>query len=252
MKSLFLYFVSLLAILCCTLSCKTNTTVEAYTDTFGFASDSGYVTVGNLHKTLIITPDDTLFKMYEDWKVTDTIGKYYKMANGNYIASVASLGSYKQETIKLCEATQNGEILKAEEYRFGNYRCCWDNIDDCLKKFGDYYIFTSCGTGSGFCGGDIYLFKNIKPQHWQESIPESIWMWAGPDMQDHYISITSKMEMKNDTVIMHYTNQLYEQLEDSETKTTKSLEKFDITWIQKNDNWVVTDSLKLKEIIQYR
>ena len=77
-------------------------------------------------------------------------------------------------------------------------------------------------------------------------------MWAGPDMQDHYISFTSKMEMKNYTVIMHYTNRLYEQLEDSETKTTKSLEKFDITWIQKNDKWVVTDSLKLKEIIQYR
>ncbi len=252
MKSLFTYIVSLLGILCCTLSCKTNTTVETGTNTFGFVADSGYITVDNLHKTLVIPPGDTLFKMYENWKVTDTIGKYYKMSNGNYIASVATLGSYKHETIKLCEATQTGEILKAEEYWFGNYRCCWHNIDDCLKKFGDYYIFTSCGTGSGFCGGDIYLFKNIKPQQWQESIPESISMWAGPDMEDHYISITSKMEMINDTVIMHYTNKLYEQFEGSETKTTKSIEKFDITWIQKNDDWVVTDSLKLKEIIQYR
>jgi len=247
MKTLLYYFVSLIGIIYFTCvphrkHLKQDNNQLAMT---GFLGDSGYITLQNLLSTLIIPADDTLYRIYKNSKPSDTLGKYYKMANGNYIASTAIVDHYENEAVAVCEATPQGIIIKKEEYSSGMYKCCWDNSYDGFQKQGDYYTFLTCGTGSAHCGGAMYAFKELKPQEEQESIIKSSWSWAGPDMQDYYISLSSKMQIKNDSIFMHYTDKLYKARKKKDK--IKKLEEFDVIYVQTEGIWRATDSTKIKD-----
>lgn len=123
MKKLLLYIAGLCSIAACTVSPPSGSAKPVAKTLSGFVADSGYITVQNLHTTLVISQRDTLFKIHEDWKPADTIGKYYKMQNGNYIASVAVTDSNDYDVNVICEAEPGGTILKQEIYNLGMYRC---------------------------------------------------------------------------------------------------------------------------------
>ncbi|KOS05350.1 hypothetical protein AM493_04370 [Flavobacterium akiainvivens] len=242
MKNLLPYLAGLFGIaLCCFLISAKG--IKSNRETTGFVADSGYITPANVLQLLKIDPSDTLYTIDLNAPVTDTLGKYYKMANGNYISSVRVIAHYGY---MLCEARPDGTVLKKEKYIFNNFECCWNGIDNCLRKYGNYYTFLTCGTGTAYCGGELYVFNDIIPQEKQVGITESIWAWTGK--KDIYKDLSSKMEMSGDTVIMHYTHCFYREKKNGKHKVKKE-QHLDAKYIQQNGKWAAIDSVKVNAFL---
>jgi len=179
----------------------------------------------------------------------DTIGKYYKVKQtGNFFYCLIGF-SEGFETHILFETKPDGTLLKSERFYHGNYSCCWDNYYEGFNKNGNYFSIKTCGTGSGYCGSHIYLFKNIIAQDQQNSIPEYYWASSvgGHDAEtDGPIchSLSSTIEFKLDYILMHYKLEKG-VLGDSLDFRIRSTEKFDVKFIMKNGMWEATDSTKL-------
>jgi len=200
--------------------------------------DLGYIPEGR----------DTTDLYRADIKHSDTIGKYYRMSNGNQLAFIRDIIHPDRNVYVLMEITPKHGILQSEPYDAGNYICCWENKYDGLNRHGnDYFSIKTCGTGSGYCSGELNLFKRFAPQG-GNGIYNYIWSTFcvytdGPALACH---LSSTMEIKNDTVTMYYTMEHLRERRNGKYKTVFS-EKFDVKYVEREQGWVALDSTKIRE-----
>jgi len=219
---------------------------------FRFVSDSGYILKNEGIAFLLQIKDTSTVNVNNStFKNTDTIGKYYKTKTGNYIACIIdNIHPDKEWHPVVFEYKPDGEILKNEHF-YGGYLCCWKNHYEGFQKHGDYYSIKTCETGSGFCGGHINVFKKLEPQL-IDDIPTSAWsslcalQAEGPALA---CSMTSKISIKSDTVIVHYKLKTLEpdESEDVNYKVINT-EFFDIKYIKKETEWIATDTTNVSKI----
>jgi len=217
-----------------------------------FVSDSGYILKQQGTAILLQIKDTaTVYVNNSSFKNNDTIGKYYKAKNGNYIACVLDIihpGTNNHPVILECKP--NGTILKNEHF-YGGYLCCWNNNHEGFQKHGDYYSIKTCETGSGFCSGNINVFKELEPQL-IDDIPTSTWssLYAlqaeGPALS---CRMTSRISIKSDTVFVHYKLETLEpdESEDVNYKVINT-EFFDIKYTKRETVWEALDTINLSRI----
>ena len=168
----------------------------------------------------------------------DTVGKFYKGYKGHYFSCLDASDGHVGYLI--VETTANGTILSKEAYGVGVHGCCWENRYSGFKKCGDYISFRTCTTGTAVCGGSISLFKTLKPQEEIGYTSESLWYEGA---QEIYHDLTSTMNIKNDTVFMHYTNVLYKEKDDR--KIIENTTQFTIRYINRETKWIAIDSSEI-------
>jgi len=211
----------------------------------GFAADSGYILQNNLHSLIKISVDDTLHIIDSETNEPDTLGKYYKMITGNYISCVRISGIYGYPAHIIYETLPDGTVLKKEQFYSVMNLCCWDNVYNGFEKHGDYVSYRACSNGTAFCSTDIYLFKELTSMDEQETISRTLWTATGKE--GYYIDITSKMEIKNDTVNVFYTKKLTK-----EKKTEYRIKKtsfYNAIFTKSNSKWAPADSTSLRRFM---
>jgi len=215
------------------ISCKYphNKTVEINNC---FSADSGYIYSEALLRKIKFDTTDAYFKMI-NIRENDTVGKFYKGYNGHYFSCLEASDGYVGCLI--VETTADGTILSKELYSVGVYDCCWESRYAGFSIYGDYISFRTCTTGTAVCGGSISLFKTLKPQNDIGYISESLWYEGA---QEIYHDLTSTMYIKNDTVFMHYTNELYKEQDNK--KIIENTSKFTIRYINRESRWTALDS----------
>lgn len=204
------------------------------------AQDSGYFTKRKAIGFLLAAKlTDTLNSYWSQANDNDTIGKYYRNASGNYFLCTVDLSKkYAFETHLLIETKPNGEVLRKERFFHGNYSCCWENYYEGFNQYGAYFGIKTCGTGSGYCASYLYLFKQIIAQKKQNSIPESYSSYFGIAEQ-----LTSRMELKNEDLLMHYELEKGEINDSSEFEVNET-KTFDVRFVFKNNKWTTTEKNK--------
>lgn len=176
----------------------------------------------------------------------DTIANYFKIkATGNFLVSFTFLnGGYF-----LLEIKSDGTVIKNQLYGHWNHPCGGNKFYKGVQKFDNYFYIQTNRTGSGYCSDNMYLFKNIESQDNQNSILEGYFLSMGEYIEikndwNSYI-LKSKMELKNDTVIMHYTFE--KGVFDNKNKfKINHIEKFDVDYVSKNNTWEATDSSNIR------
>lgn len=213
------------------------------------SQDSGFILKKDgLRFLLSVAITDTSNSYWTSVKDNDTIAKFYKVKQtGNFLVCTIDLTKkYFFETHLLLEIKADGTILKNERFLHSNYPCCWDNCYEGFNKSGGFFCIKTCGTGSGYCGTHIYLFKEIKPQDKQNSIVESYRSSFSRDGISQNLSST--IEWHNDYLIMHYKLEEGELDENYRNFKVKHTDRFDVKYILQNDSWIATDSIKLKDL----
>jgi|GEM_PF-1525084 len=227
---------------------------------FEIKGDSGFVYKGEAIKLLsqakydlAYDPEpgqrDTLDLELPDITATDTLGKYYRMDNGNYLACLPDIIHPDRFSILvLIEYSSDGRLINAEPFYGGMHFCCWDNHYDTLSKHEEgYFSIKTCGTGSAHCSSYIHLFKGFGAQ--DHGICGYIYTgWCVPTHKAMLAChLTSTMKIKNDTVIMHYTMEHLKERRNGKYKTVFS-EKFDVKYVEHKQGWVALDSTKLQNL----
>jgi hypothetical protein len=89
------------------------------------------------------------------------------------------------------------------------------------------------------------FFSEVKPQDEQgDVIFQSAWGWTGKE--DEYSDVDSKMVIKGDTIIMHYSFKLYVEPENGKRKTKKQI-YLDASYTKQNGKWITTDPTEIKD-----
>lgn len=217
-----------------------------------FVNDSGYVSIKNGEKFLLeLNKNDSIDFSYKKLDANDTIGKYYKKENSpNYYLFLNDILNAKLGSSQfILEVDSEGNIIKSERFINGFYLCCWNNKYDGFGKLKDYFFIKCCGTGSGFCSSNIYLFKEIFPQDKLNTITQEVWssLCAQGKKSPLSCSIDSKIEIKPKSLVFHYK---YEKgiITKSNKFKIKETENFDIEYVLKDKSWIALDSTKLDKI----
>jgi hypothetical protein len=211
-----------------------------------FSSDSGFVMkkegIKFLQSIFLI---DTTSYSWTNLNENDTIGKYYSLsANGNYILCLIDLSpTFNFETHLIFEVKADGTVLKCERFFHGNYPCCWKNYYEGFFRSNNFFIFTSCGTGSGVCGSNIYVFKEIISQKSQNSIPLNLWVSDGED--NTYVQLRSEKLWENENLIIFYYLEKGKRNKKSTKFKAKSKDKFQIVYSMSNGIWKALDEKHL-------
>ncbi|MHA3786778.1 hypothetical protein ACX0HA_01105 [Flavobacterium hauense] len=222
-----------------------------------FTTDSGYILKPEAEKLLSQIKYDSDSTEVEDAaagmglydiKITDTIGKFYRMNNGNHLAFLSDITHPYWNVFVLLEITPEGKVLQSELYNAGIHQCCWNEGPLGFKKYANGYFGTmSCGTGSGHCSSYIYLFKDFAPQG--NGICSYSWTsWCQfTATLPIACNLSSTIDIKNDTVTMHYTLEHLKERRNGKYKVIDK-EKFDIKYVKREQTWVALDSTKISEI----
>lgn len=231
------YF-ALLLLLALYSSCKHPIFKSDRTDIV-FVSDSGFISDTELFKKIkfdTVNSKDSLYKMINI--PNDTVGKYYKGSNGHYFSCLSASQGYM--SCLLVETLADGSIINQSIFGVGVHDCCWSGSFDGFRKYGDYISFRTCTTGTVVCGGSISLFKTLDPKADLGYINESLW-YAG--VNDTVHDLTSTMVIENDTVYMHYKEELY--TEQNDKRNVINNVKFTIRYVSHEDKWIALDSSKV-------
>ncbi|MCW3085172.1 MAG: hypothetical protein JWP12_2538 [Bacteroidetes bacterium] len=231
-----------IALLLITASSLPNNLAFAENNGLVLSGDSGFVIKKDgLRFLLSHALTDTKDSFWDQIKNTDTIGKYYKVKkSSNYFMCLIDYSSkYTFETHLLMELTPTGKLIKSQRFFHGHSACCWNNYYEGFNKTGNYFSLKTCGTGSGYCGSYLYIFKNILPQDQQKAIPESYWSTFGENAQ----SLNSILEFKGNQLVVHYELEIG-KLDDSTNFNVDSTKRFDAKFYFKNNKWITPDSAK--------
>ena len=225
-------------------------------ESHGFTADSGYILKKEAIKLLSQAKYDLGYEPEErdtfdleliNIEISDTIGKYYQTDNGNYLAFLRDIVHPDRDIFVLMEVKADGTVLQSEPYWTGVHQCCWEKGTEGFMKYANGYFGTqSCGTGSGHCSSYIYMFKDFSPQG--EGICSYIWTgWCQFTTTTPIACfLTSDMEIKNDTVTMHYTMEHLKERRNGKYKVIDT-EKFDVKYVAREQGWVALDSTKIRE-----
>ncbi|RBL89986.1 hypothetical protein [Chitinophaga flava] len=207
-----------------------------------FTQDSGFIRkkdVLNFLKYNHLT--DTTASGWRFYPDSDTLGRYYRQPDGNFIACLLDAGSESFETHLLMEVRPNDSIIKAERFIHWNYLCCWNNRYEGFVKCGDYYCLKICETGSGYCGTHVYIFKNVQPQDSLSGILGGYRASFGGWECTRYI--TSQPAIRGDSLLMRY--KLEEVNPDDSIPQPESVTSFEVLFLHKENKWIPVDSTYL-------
>jgi hypothetical protein len=177
-----------------------------------------------------------------DWSYTadnDTIGKYYQLdKDSGYLACILNYSRDGGEHLSLFEIDPGGFVKKTFPYYYGTSHCCWSLVFDGFGRLGNYFFIRTCGTGTAFCGSELYLFKTAQSQDNQYPIFE--WNWMGSDAADPTIhQVLSVVDVKGDSVAVYY--KVMAGVE------AVRVDSFDVKYRMVDDIWVASDSTGLKK-----
>ncbi len=217
-----------------------------------FAADSGYVfkdkavalQIRAMFKDVKPSADnDSVDINGSRYNTTDTIGKFYRHHNGNYIVCTKNIILVDQiEVHFVMEVEPDGNILRNEFFYDGMHLCCWDNMRDGFIRKDNYYFLKECGTGSGYCSTELYIFKELVSK---DSLkPLNINYFMAPGIDDRAYQLQSDYTLHHNTLTVHY---VLEKLKDTKRGyKVRNRKKFTIEYLEKQGNWTATDSTKLK------
>jgi len=188
-------------------------------------------------------------------KESDTIAKYFKMNNGNYLFLISyHLGGYSNDI--LIECSPQGKILNKEIYFMEN--CCWVKTPyDYFRKFGDFFSLKDCSCAmGGYYTNYLYLFKEFVYRDSINFIP--LWCYATEtgDYDDEGRIINwgcdgTIKKLENDSLIINYLpkGHIWGDEEDYD-KILKTIEKesFDVLYIYKNNQWRIANNEDYEKI----
>jgi len=217
------------------------------------AQDSGYLQKRDalLILSMANVLDSTNIDYERDIKESDTIAKYYRMNNGNYLFSIeyGFDDYYYEKSNILIELSPQGKVLKKETF----YPCYRGFPCGNFNKFGNFFClkFYTCSEG-GYLETTLLLFKEITDS--LRHIPFSCWTAATgyEDTIEHKhsdltcSSVIKKIE--NDSLIISYSSEVTFFVFIGEGRDIKSKvvdiikhEPFDILYIYKDNEWHFAD-----------
>lgn len=259
----------LLFILICvnkTFACNTNE-VTTPQNKLILANDSGFITKEFglnflLNDSLILyaneleTTPDELF--WQDYNLTDTIGKYYNKENSDHyiMCLIDFFGEKSFEDYIIIEINAKGELLKSEKFSPKRYRC-WTDAYDGFSKYNDFFGIKVCIGGPGWSYTDLYLFKEIMPQDSINPVPVSGWLDHAAEGLDFLRTFeVSSMEIKKNEVIIHYLKDKEKYKYDKKGKflygeTVEKDKKITVEYIYNNGKWEVKNKSEWKKLDCY-
>ncbi len=179
----------------------------------------------------------------------DTLGKYYKVATtGHYFACLPDYSApYRCHIIM--EIGTDGTLIKAERFCYGSYACCWENRYDGFKRYGNYFGIKTCGTGTSYCSGSLYLFKTVLPQ--DDQTPISLHCWQGNiGFGGMSQSLESDMVFNSEnSLTVHYQLEEGNVDEESMVFTAKTTKRFAFTYQFDGCQWLPGDQAKVEELL---
>lgn len=207
--------------------------------------DSGFITQeqGGDFLQVISLPDTVNIEFL---KLNDTIGKYYKISNStNYLICFNRYCKSWLGHNVLVEVTSKGKYVNDQIFTHGNHQRCWGKEPlDGFRKYGHFFEFISCGTGSGHSSSHLYVFKKLKLQDSISSIVEHSWTaW------EHGTYLQSTKKYKGNTLTMNYQlDSLYFDQENNDKEHSTKINEGTIVFEYKKGKWITKDSLLLKTL----
>jgi len=221
-----------------------------------FPSDSGHICSKKGVTFLLMNHLSDTLNSGITLSENDTIGRYFKDKNNQVFFCIADKYSkLKIENNLLFQFNILTKHMHIERYcNYSPQSSCWNNGYDGFERIGNLYCYLDCPTPIGqYLMQDIYMFKNIKPQLEQNTIPKSAWFLL-MTLDDTTIvfkekDLQSEIQVISDTTILMHYNYEFSQL-DTELVKKKSLqiEKFDVEFKLKNNTWYTLDSNKFDKI----
>jgi len=214
-----------------------------------FENDSGYILAEEGKKFLYSASlSDTFGGYWDNSDNAEIAGKYYKTKSNSIYLCIRDLDKEAWSDYFLMEILSDGSIVNCEKYSHGNYECCWGGKIG-FFKINDFYCFKSCGTGSGYCGTQLYIFKKIIPQESQNPIYsgylESIW---GKEMEEERVS--SSIKAKGDTIVLSYQRNRGKRNEKTNQLNITASKKFTVMFLPAKDGvWYATDSTEIRDFL---
>lgn len=99
-----------------------------------------------------------------------------------------------------------------------------------------------CGTGSGYCSTELYIFKEIVKKDSLKPIITHYFM--APGIDDRAYQLQSKYALHNNILTVRYT---LDKLKDTKRGyKVRKRKKFTIYYVEKQGNWIAIDSTRLK------
>lgn len=142
--------------------------------------------------------------------------------------------------------TSGSDFINSELYGHGSYACCWNDIDDMLKRYDSYLGVMTCGTGTAYCSTYITFFK--KKLISQAGVPiYEFWGGFGEVIPGHIL--TSDMQFKDSCLTVQYTLKKFIFNEQDEEQII-STESFPVNYFFKEDSGFYTnEKYKLEDIL---
>lgn len=215
------------------------------------AADSGYIFKDKaliLHKAVLhyetaFEEGDTLDYLRADIPPTDTIGKFYRHTNGNYMVCIQPILYFPTPPVHyILEVDPTGNIVDKDEFSDGMYFCCWKNMREGFVKQGGYYRLKECGTGSGYCSTNLYVFESLDSPGVSTPITTQYFLSLCEDGLACYL--TSSINIQNDTITAHYTSEKLKIKE--KISKVKRRERFTVQYTLNKSGWQALDSTQIK------
>lgn len=201
----------------------------------------GYIRGSGTFFTYPVPDNEEVYYKECGYEPTDTIGKYYTFKKTkNYLVALSL-----SNDIFLLELTPENDLVRYDFRGHGAHGCCWNDFDDLLKKYGDYFGTITCGTGPAYCSAYITFFKD-KILTENKSLPLSMFSGAWGEGIPGYM-LHSIPELKDSVLVMHYTVEKFINDENDEMKIV-SVDSFIVNYSYKNQGFETEEGYKLEGI----
>jgi hypothetical protein len=210
-----------------------------------FVGDSG--TIDSLNTKKLMEEFDLPFtKDTVYYKFSFPMTKYFFDKEQNMF--IGCIDDYDYWNTAFFELTmKDGVINKKKYFEYGDTYCCTSKFRE-LTKHSSFYTFEGCTNGNSFCGAYLHFFRNIDTYNEKNAI-----LIRAEDNAvfntNATLKLSSTIEYKNDTIIIHYIVDSGIPLTVNSTKLKHKTKKFDLLIIFSSDNLIIPDSTEFKEYI---
>lgn len=209
-----------------------------------FQGDSGCFSKADFWPFLLSNKlTDSLPDRWESFAARDTIAKYYKNKDGGYLILSLAFKEEEPEEYILIEMDSQRRQTDFARFSHGNHPCCLANLSEGLFRMGEFFSVAVCGTGSGYCGTFLYVFKKVSDFEGLNSIPShyssAFGSRGGPEV------LSSKMELHSDMMLAMYKLQWGPHPKEGDERwdfRNGKTQEFSVVFTFKNGVWQTRDS----------
>lgn len=244
-KLLHFVFIMLTVLCCCNPKTSKTTSKNNMDWNKIFCDVSG--TIDSLNtKKLILELNLPYTKDTDGFKLSCPKTKYFLDNEQNLFIGCIDLGDGISSAFFELKI-EKGEIIKKKYFVFnhGNYNCCTSEFNK-FTKYSSFYTFEDCSTGSAYCDARLHFFKNIGMYNSDNSILIRVEDNSYLGTQDE-INLSSMMQVKNDTIQIHYTVDLIIQGGSNSTKLKHKKKEFSVVALFRNEKLFLPDSMEFKK-----